>query len=206
MMDQDPEIAIALLGAPRGDKGWSLERCAARAEATVLELKSAEAGSPVDRLTGLLDDLTQEMRDQFELFRRLRTSAEGMIDGADEAAAKAARADVKAATDAIALIVRTLEKIDSLKRQLARDREDAALASGEGEDEEEIRQELLRIIEVRAEARAEARLEARLEASLEARMAEGRAREGGERGAGDAGGIAGAGPPEPGATPGTGGG
>lgn len=197
-MDQDPEIAIALLGAPRGDKGWSLERCAARAEATVLELKSAEAGSPVDRLTELLDDLTQEMRDQFELFRRLRTSAEGMIDGADEAAAKAARADVKAATDAIALIVRTLEKIDSLKRQLARDREDAALASGEGEDEEEIRQELLRIIEVRAEARAEAR--------LEARMAEGRAGEGGGRGADDAGGIAGAGPPEPGPTPGAGGG
>jgi hypothetical protein len=201
-MDQDPEIAIALFQAPRGERGWSVERCATRAEGAILELKSAEAGSPVDRLTELLDDLTQEMRDQFELFRRLRTSAEGMIDGADEAAAKAARADVKAATDAIALIVRTLEKIDSLKRQLARDREDAALASGEGEDEEEIRQELLRIIEVRAEARAEARLEAR----LEARMAEGRAGEGGGRGAGDAGGIAGAGPPEPRATPGAGGG
>ncbi|WP_205927745.1 hypothetical protein [Rhizobium terricola] len=201
-MDRDPEIAIALLQAPRGERGWSLERCAARAEEAVLELKSAEAGSPVDRLTELLDDLTQEMRDQFELFRRLRTSAEGMIDGADEAAAKAARADVKAATDAIALIVRTLEKIDSLKRQLARDREDAALASGEGEDEEEIRQELLRIIEVRAEARAEARLEA----SLEARMAEGRAGEGGGRGADDAGRIAGTGPPEPRATPGAGGG
>lgn len=138
-----PEIALASDGA-----------------GSAPEVKSGDALSPLDRLAALLDDLTGEMRAQFELFRKLRASAEGLIEGADEAVAKAARADAKAATDAIALIVRTLEKIDSLQRQLARDREDAALASGEGEDEEAITAELLRIIEIQAEARARARFAA----------------------------------------------
>ena len=138
-----PEIALVVDGA-----------------GSALEVKSGDALSPLDRLAALLDDLTGEMRAQFELFRKLRATAEGLIEGADEAVAKAARADAKAATDAIALIVRTLEKIDSLQRQLARDREDAALLSGEGEDEEAITAELLRIIEIQAEARARARFAA----------------------------------------------
>ncbi|MBW8284319.1 MAG: hypothetical protein K0M55_12005 [Rhizobium sp.] len=147
-------------GAEGGGESGPVAEAGAAADAAALEQKSAEGLSPLDRLAALLDDLTGEMRQQFELFRKLRATAERQIDGADEAAAKAARADAKAATDAIALIVRTLEKIDSLQRQLARDREDAALLSGEGEDEEAIRQELLRIIENQAEARARARFAA----------------------------------------------
>ena len=160
-MDDEQELSLGLLGLGPGEVGWrgagSGPATGRAADAAALERKSAEGLSPLDRLAALLDDLTGEMRAQFELFRKLRATAEGLIDGADEAAAKAARGDAKAATDAIALIVRTLEKIDSLQRQLARDREDAALLSGEGEDEEAIRQELLRIIEIQAEARAKAR-------------------------------------------------
>lgn len=159
-MDHVQDLDLALLGLAPGGDGWRGLESGQAAEAAGLEVKSADGLSPLDRLAALLDDLTTEMRQQFELFRKLRATAEKLIDGADEAAAKAARADAKAATDAIALIVRTLEKIDSLQRQLARDREDAALASGEGEDEDAITAELLRIIETQAEARAKARLAA----------------------------------------------
>lgn len=165
-MEHGQDTDLGLLGLGSGGDGWRGAGSrpgsgpAADADAAALEQKSAEGLSPLDRLAALLDDLTGEMRAQFELFRKLRATAEGLIDGADEAAAKAARTDAKAATDAIALIVRTLEKIDSLQRQLARDREEAALASGEGEDEDAITAELLRIIEVQAEARAKARLAA----------------------------------------------
>ncbi|GEO84369.1 MULTISPECIES: hypothetical protein [Alphaproteobacteria] len=175
-MDDRVDSDLGLLGLGRGGKAWPLAECARAAGAAVLEMKSAQPLSPVDRLAALLDDLTQEMREQFELFRQLRAAAVAILSGTaegdsdtldeagasgvDEAAAKAARADAKAATDAIALIVRTLEKIDSLQRQLARDREDAALSSGEGEDDEAIKAELLRIIEAQAESRAKARFEA----------------------------------------------
>ena len=181
-MDDGQELSLGLLGLAPGGDGWRGAESgpengpdcgaeggresgpeialAADGAERVLEVKSGDALSPLGRLAALLDDLTGEMRAQFELFRKLRATAEGLIEGADEAVAKAARADAKAATDAIALIVRTLEKIDSLQRQLARDREDAALLSGEGEDEEAIRQELLRIIEIQAEARARARFSA----------------------------------------------
>lgn len=163
-MDHEQDFDLALLGLSPGADGWlgpenGPER-GSTADQAGLEVKSGEALSPLDRLAALLDALTAEMRAQFELFRALRASAARLIDDGDEAAAKAARADAKAATDAIALIVRTLEKIDSLQRQLARDREDAALLSGEGEDEDEIRAELLRIIEMQADARARARLAA----------------------------------------------
>lgn len=93
----------------------------AAARRVALEVKSFEDAGEDLRL--LLNDMTREMRAQFDYFRDLRSAAERLTDGeADEAAAKAARADVKAATDAMSLIVRTLEKIDALQRQLAQDR------------------------------------------------------------------------------------
>ncbi|XUY27513.1 hypothetical protein RMR21_003890 [Agrobacterium sp. rho-8.1] len=91
-----------------------------------------------DGLWRLLNEMTTEMREQFLLFRELREGAGPALDGAaDEALAKLARADVKAATDAMSLIVRTLEKIDTLQRQLARDREVAAESDAENQDYEE---------------------------------------------------------------------
>ncbi|UHS60757.1 hypothetical protein HRR99_04085 [Agrobacterium vaccinii] len=91
-----------------------------------------------DGLWGLLNEMTAEMREQFRFFRQLREGAGAALEGvADEAAGKVARADVKAANDAVSLIVRTLEKIDTLQRQLARDREAAAEDAAGAQDYEE---------------------------------------------------------------------
>lgn len=120
----------------------------------VIEVKAAGAGD----LVTLLNEFTTEMRAQFELFRRLRAGAEILIDGADEALAKLARADIKAATDAIALIVRTLEKIDALLRQMERDRLDAEERLIEARDPEVLRGEVQALIAARVEAAVAARL------------------------------------------------
>ena len=130
----------------------------------VIEVKAAGAGD----LVTLLNEFTTEMRAQFELFRRLRAGAESLIDGADEGLAKLARADIKAATDAIALIVRTLEKIDALLRQLERDRLDAEERLMEARDPEVLRAE----VEALIAARVEAAVAERLDAAVAARMAE----------------------------------
>lgn len=124
----------------------------------LLETKSVEgAYSPGEELRRLLNEMTIEMRDQFSTFRRMRTSAEAALDGGEDAAQKLARADVKAATDAMSLIVRTLEKVDSLQRQLARDRDEAAeRAADEGGYEEAVR-EVEELIERRAQERFEKR-------------------------------------------------
>ncbi|TPP10416.1 hypothetical protein [Rhizobium glycinendophyticum] len=131
----------------------------------VIEVKAA--GGPAD-LETMLSDFTVEMRAQFELFRRLRASAESLLDGADEGLAKLARADVKAATDAIALIVRTLEKIDTLLRQLERDRLDAEERQMEARDPEVLRGE----VEALIAARVEQAVAFRLEAAVAVRLAD----------------------------------
>jgi len=130
----------------------------------VIEVKAAGAGD----LVALLNEFTAEMRAQFDLFRRLRAGAESLIDRADEGLAKLARADIKAATDAIALIVRTLEKIDALLRQLERDRLDAEDRLMEARDPEVLRGE----VEALIAARVEAAVAVRLEAAVAARLAE----------------------------------
>ncbi|KPF42298.1 hypothetical protein IP76_17660 [Rhizobium sp. AAP43] len=114
--------------------------------------RKAASGHAEPDFEDLLSAFTTEMRAQFDLFRRLRESAETLLQGADEAAAKLARADIKAATDAIALIVRTLEKIDALMRQLARDRAEAEERQLEGRDPEILRAEVQALIAARVAA------------------------------------------------------
>jgi hypothetical protein len=117
----------------------------------LLETKSAEGGlDPADELRRLLNEMTVEIREQFSTFRRLRTAAEQALEHGDDAAQKLARADVKAATDAMSLIVRTLEKVDALQRQLARDRalEAERVADEGGYGEAKAR--FMRMIEERA--------------------------------------------------------
>lgn len=119
----------------------------------MLEVKSAENPiTPTDDLRRLLNEMTVEMRDQFATFRRMRALAEAALEGEDEAARKLARADVKAATDAMSLIVRTLEKVDSLQRQLARDREVEAERTADRNGYEEAVLEVERLIEQRSQA------------------------------------------------------
>ncbi|MGO4439627.1 hypothetical protein [Rhizobium sp. RAF56] len=133
-----------------GAEAWDAERVRRQATRAVIETKSAE--QPREDLRLLLNDMTREMRDQFDYFRKLRGAAEalGAIDG-DEAAAKLARADVKAATDAMSLIVRTLEKVDSLQRQLTRDRELEAERHAQTPAYEKAKEHFMRQIEARAE-------------------------------------------------------
>ncbi len=116
-----------------------------------LETKSAGDGPDTsDELRRLLNEMTVEIREQFSTFRRLRTAAEQALDHGDDAAQKLARADVKAATDAMSLIIRTLEKVDALQRQLARDRalEAERVADEGGYGEAKAR--FMRMIEERA--------------------------------------------------------
>lgn len=123
----------------------------------VIEVKAIAGGA--GGLEPLLGEFTGEMRAQFDLFRRLRAAAESLIDGADETLAKQARADIKAATDAIALIVRTLEKIDALLRQLERDRLDAEERLLEARDPDVLRGQVEALIATRVEAAVAERLE-----------------------------------------------
>jgi hypothetical protein len=124
--------------------------------ALVLETKSAEGAqvSAADELRRLLNEMTVEMRGQFDAFRKMRIAAEGLLAGGDETAGKLARADIKAATDAMSLIVRTLEKVDSLQRQLARDREDEAERAADASGYGEAKERLLKLIEVKAREQA----------------------------------------------------
>lgn len=120
-----------------------------------LETKSAAAdASPADELRKLLNDMTVEMREQFSTFRKMRESAAAALMDGDEAAQKLARADVKAATDAMSLIVRTLEKVDSLQRQLARDREIEAERVADEGGYGEAKERLQRLIRDKADEQA----------------------------------------------------
>ncbi|WP_202615435.1 hypothetical protein [Rhizobium deserti] len=145
-------------GSPyRGHTAEEDRRLAEEARSLVLEIKSAESAVlPAEALRRLLNEMTVEMRDQFAAFRRMRTAAELVLADGDEAAGKLARADVKAATDAMSLIVRTLEKVDSLQRQLARDRELEAEQTADEGGYEEAKARLLQLIEDRANEKATA--------------------------------------------------
>lgn len=120
----------------------------------VLETKSAETPAPAEELRRLLNEMTVEMREQFEGFRDMRVAAERLLESGDEAAGKLARADIKAATDAMSLIVRTLEKVDSLQRQLARDRADEAERAAEAGGYAEAKQRFIQMIGDRAHEKA----------------------------------------------------
>lgn len=111
---------------------------------------------PAEQFRLLLNEMTDEMRDQFSTFRSLRRTAERLLSDGDETAQKLARADVKAATDAMGLIVRTLEKVDALQRQLSLDRERAAEDAADLAGFEGARARFLSMIEDRANAKAQA--------------------------------------------------
>lgn len=126
----------------------------------LLEIKSAETElKPADELRQLLNEMTAEMRQQFATFRTMREAASGLLSGeaddavsadGNEASQKLARADVKAATDAMSLIVRTLEKVDALQRQLSRDRQVEADRLADAGGYEEAKARFVRMIEDRA--------------------------------------------------------
>lgn len=115
-------------------------------------------GDSDDDMRLLLNDLTAEMRAQFTFFKRLRMRAVKRSNQADDADA---RAEVKAATDAIALIIRTLEKADELQRRLAASRKDEEERQLNLRDYDNAKAHFLDLIEKRAEELAERKLAGR---------------------------------------------
>lgn len=121
-----------------------------------LEVKAASEPGPAARLQALLNEMTDELKAQFVLFQAIRADAERKINSADEAELKIAKADLKAAVDALSLIIRTLEKIDSLQRSLARDLEIASEQTFSEADYAAMAADVERKISERAEERMRA--------------------------------------------------
>lgn len=104
--------------APAPDPGRQTRHVSLElARELALEIKSAEALSAGTDLRSLLNEATEELKEQLRLFQRLRRQAANLLDDPD-GDQKLARADLKAATDAISLIVRTLDKTDELQRKI----------------------------------------------------------------------------------------
>lgn len=124
----------------------------------VVMLETKAKASPVAEMQRLLNDMTTELRAQFGMFHKIRERAELAIEG-EEAEAKVAKADAKSAVDALALITRTLEKVDGLQRGLA----DALTRQAEENFDDAAYRALLddidRKISVRADERAKVLME-----------------------------------------------
>ncbi|OLP54925.1 hypothetical protein BJF92_14105 [Rhizobium rhizosphaerae] len=96
----------------------------------------------------ILGALTRELCGQVQLLQSLGRLVTETADGAG-VERKLVQADAKAQIEAISLIVRTLEKIDSLQRALAEARSDRDAAEGEADYAA-----LVALFETRVEARA----------------------------------------------------
>ncbi|TCQ28925.1 hypothetical protein [Rhizobium sp. PP-CC-3G-465] len=89
----------------------------------ILDRKSADMPAG-EELADMLNGMTRELREQMQMFQMLRQQTDRRpTEAGEEIDRKAAQADAKASIEAMSLIVRTLEKIDSLQRTLAQDRE-----------------------------------------------------------------------------------
>ncbi|MFB2551001.1 hypothetical protein [Ensifer soli] len=121
----------------------------------VLDTKGEIDADGTRPLQDMLNGMTKELREQLQLFQRLRRQAEAdaATEGLDR---KQAQADAKAALEALQLIIRTLEKIDAMQRTIAADRRRTAEA---GEEADYAR--LVALFERRVEERAIALVAAR---------------------------------------------
>ena len=156
-METELAIDLALFGVlPEAgvydgfaDRGAVLEGEAA----AVLDTKAEAPGDPFLDMQAMLLEMTKELRERFQRFQSQKVLAERDADEAgDEGARKAAQTDAKAAIEAVSLIVRTLEKIDSLQRTLIAERVDA----GEPDDEAALIEEFDRLVEQRVKERMDA--------------------------------------------------
>lgn len=122
----------------------------------------ARQGDANDNLRLLLNDLTSEMRAQFTFFKRLRVAASKKARSDEDGQDADIRVAMKAATDAIASIIRTLEKADELQRRLAAARQVEEERKFDSKDYANAKAHFLDLIEKRAEdiARQRARANA----------------------------------------------
>jgi chromosome segregation ATPase len=140
-------------GLAAGGREAALMELAGR---VILDMK-AHATS-LDDLQDMLNGMTKELREQMQQFQRLRDLARQREEAAgDEVDRKLVQADAKASIEAMSLIVRTLEKIDSLQRTIAHDRQLLAEAAYDAADDEtlmaEFEEELQRRVDERVHGR-----------------------------------------------------
>ncbi|MCW5712471.1 hypothetical protein [Shinella sp.] len=125
--------------------------------APVLDIKAQAPLDPFLDMQAMLLEMTKELRERFQRFQSQKALAEEDADGAqDEVFRKQAQADAKAAIEAVSLIVRTLEKIDSLQRTLLNARAEADAAADGAEDEAALAAEFDRLVEDRVKERLNA--------------------------------------------------
>jgi hypothetical protein len=125
--------------------------------ALLLDTKAEAPCDPFLDMQAMLLEMTMHVRVRFLRFQR-HTGVAARVAGAavDVAARKLAQTDAKAAIEAVSLIVRTLEKIDSLQRTLIAERVEAEAAAGLPEDEAALAEEFDRLVEARVKERLDA--------------------------------------------------
>ena len=125
--------------------------------ALLLDTKAQAPLDPFLDMQAMLLEMTKELRERFQRFQSQKALAEQEADSSeDETARKLAQTDAKAAIEAVSLIVRTLEKIDSLQRTLICERMEAEAARGEPEDEAALVAEFDTLVERRVMERLNA--------------------------------------------------
>ncbi|MBP1859770.1 hypothetical protein [Rhizobium herbae] len=129
-LDFDPELFGLWPKAPVYDGRLSGEADAALQDIARRVILETKAVSPLDDLQDMLNGMTRELREQMDQFRLLRRVAGEKAEASgEEIDRKAIQADAKASIEAMSVIVRTLEKIDSLQRTIAHDRQAQAEAT-----------------------------------------------------------------------------
>jgi hypothetical protein len=133
--------------------------------ALLLDTKSVAQLDPFLDMQAMLMEMTKELRERFQRFQSQKASAERDAleasdaagdEAGDGAARKVALGDAKAAIEAVSLIVRTLEKIDSLQRTLIVEQAEAEAARGEPDDAAALEAEFDRLVEQRVTERLDA--------------------------------------------------
>ncbi|MBB1248319.1 hypothetical protein [Rhizobium sp. G21] len=111
------------------------------------EIKAA--GEEGRELARMLSEIVTELGEELKMFRAMRARAQQLMEteGEDH---KTAKADAKAASEAIQQIVRTIEKLDSLQRALAEERAAREEASFGAEAHKALAARVERLIEARA--------------------------------------------------------
>lgn len=126
-----------------------------------LETKAADEAA-LSGMAGLLEDVRAELSAQFQTFVNLRDEASRRAgQELPEAEAKLMKADLKAAVDALNIIVRTLEKVDQLARQIAADRAELSLSPENRAAHDALLARVNTLIAARVEEALMARLAAR---------------------------------------------
>jgi hypothetical protein len=156
MFDAD-DFDPALFGAwPVGRGPVYRPDIAEAVDTLMLETKSEP--SPTEALQSLLNEMQGELKAQFDVFRKIRVDAEKQLNGTDEGEIKLAKADVKSASDALSLIVRTIEKVDGLQRTLAENRMRAEEESFDDDAYQTLLANIQRRIDERVDERARKRV------------------------------------------------